>query len=394
LPLNSNHKLDRERLPAPHGARTNLESQYVSPRDVTELRLMQIWEELLDVRPIGVGDSFFDLGGHSLLALRLLVKIEQTLGRKVPLAALLRNPTIAHLAAVIRRPDDVQPQLVPLWAAKHRQALFLVHTGGGTVLNYVPLVRHLAPPLPVYGLQARGLDGHGEPHRDMAEMAADYMAKIRAVQPEGPYLLAGHSFGGLVAFEIARQMLTARHAVALLAMFDSALWRPADDAVVDLGSGDAEARMLADAVAGIGRFVGRQIDLSAEALRDLSPDAQMKRALEALRSCEEIPVEESARMMRNLLDIGKAHLAARAAYHPKPAPLSIVLFRARDARTDDAAADSDAVGRETLGWSRVSTAPVQVVWVPGDHVTMMSEPNVRGLAATLQPLLAAAVQLD
>jgi amino acid adenylation domain-containing protein len=378
LPLTPNQKLDRDRLPAPGGTRPNLESSYTAPRDVTELRLTQIWEDLLNVRPVGVTDNFFDLGGHSLLSLRLLVKIEQSLGTKLPLATLFESPTIEHLAAVTRRQNREQSQVVSLWSADHRLKLFLVHTGGGTVLNYVPLVRHLAPEVPVYGIQALGLDGEGEPQHDLVQMAADYVAKMRELQPEGPYLLAGHSLGGIIAFEMARQLDEAGAPVALLAMFDSILARGPED---DISGHDADARVLAEAATTIGRFVGKEVELSPDALRTLSTEARIDYVLDLLARRDALAFDGAAALVRNLLTVSRAHLVARRAYRPAVSPVPITLFRARDARpSDHAAADADVAIRQSLGWSAVSTHPVGVRWVAGDHVTMMNEPHAGGLA--------------
>jgi thioesterase domain-containing protein/acyl carrier protein len=350
--------------------------------------MTQIWEELLDVRPVGVTDNFFDLGGHSLLSLRLLVRIEQSLGKKLPLAALFEGPTIEHLAAVARRQGNERSQIVGLWQANHPLKLFLVHTGGGTVLNYVPLVRHLAPEVPVYGIQARGIDGEGEPHRDLAAMAADYIGKIRALQPRGPYLLAGHSLGGIVAFEMARRLHEAGQPIALLAMFDSALARPAGEASSDGQTRDADARTLADAAATMARFMGRDLVLPWEELRGLSTDAQIAHVLDVLRRNDAVPFDEAAALIRNLLTVSRAHVAARRAYRPAPSPVPVTLFRARA----EPAAGGDGLGGESLGWSAVSPQPVRVLWVPGDHVTMMNEPHASALAQRFGLCLADALR--
>ncbi len=271
LPLTANHKLDRSRLPAPARVRPNLESRYVAPRDAIELRLVQIWEDLLDVRPIGVTDRFFEIGGHSLLALRLLVEVEQRLGRKVPLPALFEEPTIEHLAAVLRQNTGDWPLMITLRAGNHPLKLFLVHPGGGTLLNYVYLVRYLPPEIPVHGIQARGLDGNHEPHETIEQMAADYLSEIRAVQAAGPYLLAGHSFGGVIAFEIARQMRQQGDTVAFLGMFDSVAPVAAIDSAPQDERRENALRLVTMAEA-IGRFLGQGIDASYEELCVLSTD--------------------------------------------------------------------------------------------------------------------------
>jgi len=358
------------------------------------LRLTQIWENLLNVRPIGVTDNFFEIGGHSLLALRLLVEIEQGLGRKMPLMALFEGPTIEHLAAVAWSQERKRPQIVSLWSAEHPLKLFLVHTGGGTVLNYIPLVRHLAAEVPVYGIQANGLDGKNDPHRYIPQMATDYVEKLRRIQPLGPYLLGGHSLGGIIAFEMARQLHESGQRVALLAMFDSILSGSPEDELLQSEPGDTEARILADAAAKIARFTGKDINLPYQELRSLSIEAQIARVLDVLRQSDALPIgEEGAELVRNLVKVSKAHLEARRAYQPGISPVPITLFRARDVRSmDPASPGGDSVNAQSLGWSAASEVPVRILRVPGDHVTMMSEPNVRSLAQSLGLILSEAIQ--
>jgi amino acid adenylation domain-containing protein len=392
LPLTPNQKLDRERLPPPGEARPDLERRYVAPRDATELRLTQIWEELLHVR-VGVTDNFFELGGHSLLALRLLVNIEQSLGKKVPVAALFEDPTIEGLAAHVRQQAGEWQQVVKLWSAEHRLKLFLVHTGGGTVLNYVPLVRSLAAEVPVFGIQARALDGNGDPHRDIAEMATDYVEKLRQLQPEGPYLLGGHSLGGVIVYEMARQLTEAGHQVALQAMFDSALARPSEHALSVDGAHDTDARDLAAAAKTIARFMGKQLAISYQEIRNLPLDNQIAHVLQDLGRAEALPFGEAHQLMRNLLNVSRAHVEARRAYHPAASAVPVTLFRARDAGSaNNIPADGDTALRQSLGWSALSPHPVRIFWVPGDHVTMMNEPHVGSLAEGFRSCLSEAIR--
>jgi amino acid adenylation domain-containing protein len=394
LPLTANHKLDRAKLPAPSRVRPAAESKYVAPRDAIELRLVQVWEELLDVRPIGVTDRFFEVGGHSLLALRLLVEVERQLGRKVPLPALFEEPTIEHLAAVLRRKDERWPLLVTLRAGSHPLKLFLVHPGGGTLLNYVHLLRHLPHDIPVHGIQARGLDGASEPHEDVQQMAADYVDEIRRIQPAGPYLLAGHSFGGVVAYEMARQLEHANEPVAFLGMFDSVapLSQHDHDGPGDDRREDA-VRLTAMAEA-IGRFLGRPVAVSFEELAVLSSDQQIDAVVEALTRTRALPPGEEQKLIRNLLRVSKAHIRAHRAYRPAAAAVSITLFRVQDAQHSDyPSADPQLLLQDSLGWDALTTAHLQIVQTAGNHVTMLSAAHAEALAELLRPHLYAAMEV-
>ena len=391
LPLTANHKLDRERLPAPAGERPNLERGYVAPRDAIELRLAQIWEELLRVHPIGVTDRFFEVGGHSLLAIRLLVEVEQRLGRKVPLAALFEEPTIEHMAAVLRKGDDRWPLLVTLKGGDARGPLFLVHPGGGTLLNYVHLIRHLPSELAVHGLQARGLDGRLEPHDTLEGMAADYLVEMRRAQPEGPYLLAGHSMGGVIAFEIARQLSGRNERVSFLGLLDSvAPLTPREPAPSDERREDA--RRLAAMTDTVARFIGEAVDVSYETLCELSPDEQIERVVNALRRTRALPPGQEDKLIRNLLKVSKAHLRAQRSYRAAPAAVPITLFRVAEAQPADyPSARPDLLAQDALGWDSLTTHSVRVVRTPGNHVTMLDAAHAEGLAQLLRPSLHEAI---
>jgi thioesterase domain-containing protein/acyl carrier protein len=226
LPLTPNGKIDRRALPAPAQSRLDLQETMVAPRDALELELVNIWEEVLNLRPIGIRHNFFELGGHSLLAVRLVNRIQQLLGQELPLAMLFQSPTIESLATVLRQGDEAAAfsSLVPLQVgSSSKRPLFLIHAGGGHIFAYSHIAQHLERERPLYGLQARGLDKEQEPHTQLEEMAAYYIELIQTVQPEGPYLLGGWSVGGIIAFEMARQIQAQGQEVSLLALIDSSL---------------------------------------------------------------------------------------------------------------------------------------------------------------------------
>jgi acetoacetyl-CoA synthetase len=181
------------------------------------------WERLFEFAPIGRDDNFFELGGHSLLAARMLAEIHQTTGRAMPLATLMIAPTIARLAAAIdesaRQPAS-SPILLQVRAGEGTP-IFLAHSVSGSVMECLTLVNALHSRRPVYGLQAHGLDGEQPMHRRVEDMAASYVEQMRRVQPSGPYAIAGFSFGGLVAFEIAQQLSRAGERIELLCLLDT-----------------------------------------------------------------------------------------------------------------------------------------------------------------------------
>jgi amino acid adenylation domain-containing protein len=229
LPLTPNGKLDRQALPAPEVANqefhSETESSFIAPRDRIERQLAELWQEFLGIQTIGVRDNFFELGGHSLLAVRLWAKVEKTFNQDLPLATLFQAPTIEQLARHLRQPGStlqcsslaiIQPGKV----GSSKPPLFCIHVHGRGLKLYRPLTRYLDPDQPIYGLSVH-FSGESISVDQTEDFAAYYVQQMRILQPEGPYLLAGISFGGLIAFEMAQQLRAQGQQVALLGLFDT-----------------------------------------------------------------------------------------------------------------------------------------------------------------------------
>jgi acetoacetyl-CoA synthetase len=192
------------------------------PTPPTLAQMTGLWQRLLGLDEIGADDDFFDLGGDSLLALNLFHEIEVMTGRTLPITAIYDAPTPAKLLALLgeARPAPFSP-LVLLKPGDDAPPLFIVHGIGGNVIELERLGRLVETARPVYAIQARGVDGGEPPLDDVAAMADYDLAAIRTRQPDGPYFLAGYSFGGLVALEIARRLRETGARVALLAFIDT-----------------------------------------------------------------------------------------------------------------------------------------------------------------------------
>jgi acetoacetyl-CoA synthetase len=184
--------------------------------------LMAIWERLLDRPHIGIEEDFFKLGGDPSVAVGLFSEIKRTCGRSLPPETIYVAPTIDSLAALLERP--VLPQFPPLVLLKEgtqQQPVFITHGLGATISELFHVVNHMRSKNPIYGMQAKGIDGRAEPSRTIEEMAAYFLEAVKKLQPRGPYCFVGYSLGGLVTFEMARQLSASGDCVGLLAMLDS-----------------------------------------------------------------------------------------------------------------------------------------------------------------------------
>ncbi|HEU4507241.1 MAG TPA: amino acid adenylation domain-containing protein [Pyrinomonadaceae bacterium] len=363
LPLTPNGKIDRRALLAHGETSLSQHEAYVAPRDNVELQLVQMWEDLLRTHPIGVTDNFFDLGGHSLIAVNLMNRIENRFQRQLPLATLFQRATIEQLAEVLRQQQDTvtQSSLVQIRAGSAKP-LFCVHAVGGTVLGYHKLAHLLGPDQAVYGLQARGLYAEEEPHTRIEDMAAEYMEALRVVQPHGPYLLAGHSMGGVIAFEMSQQLQQQGEQVALLALIDS--WAP-----VYIPEHD-DATLLVQFARELG------LSITRDELQQRQPDEQLTYVVEQAQLAHVLPPGVGLEQARRLLHVYKNNARAIRSYAPRLNPCLITLFRASEhlTKTRDPA----------TGWTSLTVHELEIYDVPGNHFSMNREPHVRVLAERLQ----------
>jgi amino acid adenylation domain-containing protein len=370
LPLTPNGKVDRRALPAPN--RNYLEAGFVAPRDPLELQLVQIWEKILNVHPIGVQDNFFDLGGHSLVAVRLMSQIQQQFKKNLTLATLFQGQTIEQLATILRQQTDSLPwsPLVTIQSGSSQRPLFCVHPAGGNVLCYYDLALHLGLEQPLYGLQARGLDGQQEPYTRVEDMAAYYIEAMQAVQPQGPYLLAGWSFGGFVAFEMAQQLQAKNQQVALLAMLDTRAPFKASEKLQE----DDDAALLVE------MFQEEDIFLELDRLRQLELDKQLIYVIEQAKQINLIPPDFGLEQGRRLLQVYKSQYRAARDYMPQPYPGRITFFQASEQAVV-------ALNNPTKDWGELAAFGVETYRVPGNHQNMLSNPHVQVLARQIRACL-------
>ncbi|MDC3955568.1 non-ribosomal peptide synthetase/type I polyketide synthase [Polyangium jinanense] len=370
MPRTASDKIDRGALPDVDPGGADPHGTHVEPRDGVELDLIRVWEDVLSVPRVGIHDDFFTLGGHSLLAVSLMTAVERQFGLKLPIAALLQAPTPAALAQRIRDRSAPGPwsPAVTIQPRGRGRPFFFVHPIVGTVMVYVPLARLLGTDRPFYGLQASGLLDDLAPLNSVEALAERYVEAIRAIQPEGPYLLGGWSFGGLVAIEMAAQLVEQGQEVSFLAVLDTA----SPDTLQDeapMNSLDTLLRMAE----GLGGPIA-----SAE-LDGLDAEQRVAHVFERIRALEIFPAELGVERLLTHID---AHLSAGLRYRPR-LPCRMDLFRA----TESAGNSGQHTSHFGDAWRAYSSRPVECHDVPGTHYTLVREPHVTVLAERLRGCL-------
>jgi amino acid adenylation domain-containing protein len=369
LPQTANGKLDRNALPSPETTRIQVQPPIETPRDAVEIKLIAIWEKVLGVRPLQRTDNFFDIGGHSLLAAKMLARVEKEFGKLLPLATLFQAPTVADLAKLIRHSGwkATWSSLVPIRPSGTKPPFYFVHAIGGNVLNFASFASHFDPDQPVYGLQARGLDGKEIPSMSIQQMAADYIQDIRTVQPQGPYCIGGFSAGGVVAFEMARQLRAAGQQVAILALLDSPIDNPNQSGVAA-----SKERFTRTVVFNI-RYAFHTGLLSFA--RQKIKNFRMRANIRLWTIKNSLGFKPSART----LGVEEAFLLALRNYVPQTYDGDATLFRAKD----ELCSYSD----ETLGWRGLIKGRLEILEISGDHDTILHEPHIGMLARLLNSCL-------
>ncbi|MET0399229.1 MAG: amino acid adenylation domain-containing protein [Longimicrobiaceae bacterium] len=375
LPLNANGKVDRRALPRPQSTLLERAEAYEAPRDGLEETLTAIFAEVLGVAGVGLRDSFFELGGHSLLAVRITSRLREATGARVPVAALFRSPTVELLAREVRAGGGELPLILPLRPQGSRPPIILVHPGGGSLMAYAPLVERLDADQPVYGLRSRGIEEGETPNWTIEEMARDYLDSIRQVRPSGPYRLGGWSMGGVIAFEMARQLEAAGETVEALVMIDSQ--------VPSLH--DPERSMPGDELRIVQMFA-HDLGLPADRLPTPDPEARdggevayLRLVLETARAAGMPPGNLELARLQHLYGIFRINLRALFDYRPASYAGRVTLLRAGRRGVMDR-----VFGTASYGWETVVEGGLEVRTVPGTHHGMMRSPHVEKLAQEVE----------
>lgn len=380
LPLNTSQKIDRKRLPQPDTCHLSGVDNFIVPNTPGEKLIAGLWQNLLGVEEVSATDDFFDLGGHSLIAVQMMAEIKATTGVKLPLSTLLQHSTVRELAGrlngfnhsgkVSREKVPVAKEqrdfisLISIQEGGKKPPLYLVHGGGLHVLFYQNLVKHLDKDQPIYAFQAKGLNEGEEPLDTIEEMAAHYIQEMLAQNPEGPYNLAGYSLGGLIAWEMTKQLQEMGRKTPLLFLFDAV----AKDGWAGEGSrgtlnkllkkaGYNLSIMLKDPKATI-EYKSHVLKMQMEHLKGKMRTAYRNRNTKEIRE-DYLPYGK---------EVFEKSMEAYDKYNLHPLDIQVDLFKAKEQMFYLA-------DPKFNGWGQFALKGVKVHEIDGNHLTLFDEPN-------------------
>lgn len=359
--------------------------------------IIEIWKDVLGVEKIAASDSFFDLGGDSVLAIHMAQRLEAKHALKVPLARFLADPTVEGLARIAKPVGGTGTRrekhsvLAPMRTTGSRPPFFAVHPVGGGCFIFRHLMERLGPDQPFYGLQAPALADLGESgdaHASFEAMAASYVEAIRTVQPHGPYFLGGLSWGGALAFEMAQQLQGAGEEVSLVALLDT----PSPQQLGLLDALDDTAILV-----GLARDLafqrGIEVPFDLDQLRLMEAEPRIALVMEELKKTGVLLPDMTPQWMARQLRGWRSRIRFVRDYAAKPYAGRLTFFRA--AMLDqDMVEDLKQTGFDqndpVFGWERLSSEPVEVFTIPGNHSQIVFEPGVKLLAKHLEECISRA----
>jgi thioesterase domain-containing protein/acyl carrier protein len=342
-----------------------------APQTPVEEKLAKIWVQVLGLTTVGIYNNFFDLGGHSVLAAQLIKQIQQVFGKRLPLTVLFQAPTIEQLAKILdqEKSSESGSSLVPIQPYGSNLPFFCVH---GTH-SYVHLAHYLGANQPLYGL-AQHLTGKQVRYTSVQDIAAHYLEEVRTVQPKGPYFLGGHSFGAMVAFEMAQQLSKLGESISLLALIEPAQPNllssfadssPGFDARLRLGSAKLHALSLQG-----------KLNYIVEKGRERIADGMQRLACRVYHFVGLSLPPSLQRFYVDKIVYGAIYPKASEAYVPQIYPGNVIIFQAGEDSCD-----------AELGWQELVSGGLEIQKVSGDHLSILSEPHVRLWAEVLKTRL-------
>lgn len=379
FPLTPNGKIDHKSLPRPDSSPLKTTSSESSAWSPNEKLIGEIWKDSLKLSYIQLDDDFFELGGHSILAVEVMSSLDKKIDTQLPLTTIFKHPTVRSFAALLENGEEMEAanpswsSLVPIKPEGSKPPIYVIHGVAANITNYFKLIDHVDKDQPIYGLQAKGLNGLDSPNVGLENIAAHYVNEILAHNPEGPYHIGGYSFGGYVAFEMARQLIAKNKPMGKLIIFDTSV-DPMDDNAPKTGllemiskefnKRKVEMQLLVEAPNTFRTTKGRMIKRKTENLLT-------KIGLQKDKS----PLDRNA-IIKKIKNINKD---AMINYTLKPILTDMVLFKARIKL-------APVSEEKYYGWAPYVNT-IQVIDIDGDHNSMFDLPFVGPFASKLQDVL-------
>jgi fengycin family lipopeptide synthetase D len=414
FPLTPGGKIDRKALPEP---KVKAAVEYKPPQNETEKQLQKIWQEIFESEHIGIDDDFFAIGGHSLKAAVMISKIHQTFNITLPLGEVFKSTTIKSLAEYINSEDVVRnrelltlgdDQLVLLKSGTITAAagnltdrttnhlhLFLIHDGTGEVEGYIDFCGLLTGQFNCWGIRAQRLHVYAPRKSTIEEMAQNYIEKIKGLQPRGPYLIAGWSIGGTIAFEMARQLEQQEEEISFLGMIDVLV--PHHELKTDISEFSIESETLfihrhlpgieikqdPENPEGINRIWSMAVEYIKNGHFDEKVIKELTAAYETPAPPDDWQKNKSTGDLIKALNLSRTLIQARSLYMPDGKINTPIHYFA-------ASQSAEIINEQD--WNNFCSIPIKIRQIPGDHYSMFKMPQVAVLAKTFDNTLAPVIK--
>lgn len=374
MPRTLNDKVDRKTL-LEYKSDSVTKEDYNAPRTNEEKLVAEIWQENLKKERIDIFSNFFEIGGHSIMAVNVMIKIEKKTGIRIPLSALFQHSTIEKFAKLLIAESDIPSDyLVPMKPNGTKIPLFIVHGAGLNILNFVHVINHFDEDQPVYGFHGIGPNGYNNWFESIEAMATRYIESILKINPKGPYALAGFSFGGVVAFEMARQLKEQGKTVSMIALLDTYI----DSSYYY--SSYSQKRLI--------RYYDRtyrRLDFLKEMLTSwkytkLRLSSKKEYLLKKYFGLKKTMTEQEVLALEQFIEADCMVRKIVDRYHLKPQDLEVELFRAKDNQ-------NYKLDPTHLGWKKAALKGVNIHNIAGSHLSITAPPNDKLLARMLQNIL-------
>lgn len=370
IPLTSNGKVDKKALQQIQDLTETEKKKFVLPQTKKQQMIAEVWASNLGLKEISITDDFFELGGHSLIAVKVMSIIEKMTGKRLPLATLFENSTVEKLADLLDADEQEIKwnSLVPIKTSGTKKPVYLIHGGGLNTLVFKSVSTYMDPDQPVYALQALGLNGKTTLYFTIEEISAKYISEILQVDPEGPYLIAGYSLGGKIAYEMARQLIASGKEVKMLGIFDT---------------------YVASTSQGFEKFLKKikrqfkKVPFFYNQFTKRPKDAFLYQCIITKKKINKLigrSKQADTEVFAYNPEILRCYENAYRDYKLSPLNINIDLFRVKDRiyYLDDMV---------YMGWKPYGIKGIEVHEIPGDHKTFLYPPNDKELALILQRVI-------